>query len=172
MKEVRLLGSDTSGFKLGALNGENNKDYKWSEVKDVEIVTDGLVITTDGQDIFINKQWSGWHKLLKEVPVGYKSFNNEFVSHYFSQMKGCEICGLKAVVKDECLNCCAEVWGEEVQKSYDSKEEYLREEQLMWFEPEENEYPDINNRPDDGFESWTGWKPVITDEDIRSYSYD
>ncbi|UII28386.1 hypothetical protein LVD15_08145 [Fulvivirga maritima] len=153
------------GFKLVSMNNQNQLDYKWSAVKDVVITKDGLEITTDSTQK-ISRKWQGWHQLIREVPQGYGNYNYEFVHQYLNSLEGCDICGLKAVYNNECLHCGTEVWSDDIKELSESKNDYVREEQLLWFivgvDPEKI---DINNKPENGFESNPNWKPLISKYD-------
>ena len=168
LRNAKKITLSIDGFEVVALdNAHDPWIIKWDEVHDVKHIGLGLAVITERTTVEINKDWTGWHLFLRNIPRGYNGFNYDLTEQYFNSLLGCEVCGLMAVLNEKCQACGAHVWDEGMQEEYSSKEEYLREEQLTLFEPdEEGEKADINNESEGGFLSYKDWKPLVSEEDF------
>ncbi len=87
-------------------------------------------------------------------------------------LQTCEICGYKAIgtTKKQCEYCGSFPWDEQKKiKGYDDKQEWLKEEQLFWFEPDSltGKIDFYNPTIDEGFEKDKNWRPLVTEQEIK-----
>jgi len=88
----------------------------------------------------------------------------------------CEICGYKAIDKQEgeCNVCASNIWEKEKSRTlYDSKSEWLAEEQLFWFAEDDTAFVQYYEPNEiDGFQKDEEWKPSINKTEILEYNKD
>lgn len=96
---------------------------------------------------------------------------------YKPTIQTCEVCGYKAIdkTKKECQYCGSLTWEEQNKiKGYNDKQEWLREEQLLWFWLSlDSLTPNIdfyNPRVSEGFSKDENWKPIITSAELIEYN--
>jgi hypothetical protein len=87
-------------------------------------------------------------------------------------LKTCEICGYKAIwtTKKQCEYCGNLPWIEKKKiKGYDDKQEWLKEEQLLWFTIDSLTEKIDFYKPtiDEGFVKDENWRPLVTEHDIK-----
>jgi len=89
-------------------------------------------------------------------------------------LKTCEICGYNAIDKQkkECNVCASNTWEiEQTNKLYNSKIEWLTDEQLFWFTEDDTAFVEFY-KPDKigDFPKDDNWKPIINKTDIFEYN--
>lgn len=138
------------------------------EVSDVEINENEVVVYLQpSNELHFAASHYGYYDLIRKMPKGFKSFDYEFVERVFERLEGCETCGLLAVKDVKCLACGSAKWDISMLSKFDSKEAYLIQEQIDLFEPLDDEDEiNLNNTPEDGFQSDLNWKPVITEQEL------
>lgn len=169
MADYRKIELTTNGFLIKDIKGKVKQELNWDEVKDAVYYNDHVLLKLNGGkhlELFEEK-YDNWYELIKNMPKGFTGYNYQKVDAFFQSLKGCEVCGLMAVnSKNNCLVCGQEVWNSELAAEYASKEEYLKESQMDFFEPEdENNLNEINNKPKAGFDSYDNWKPLVSASD-------
>ncbi|UII26885.1 hypothetical protein LVD15_00160 [Fulvivirga maritima] len=89
-------------------------------------------------------------------------------------LKTCEICGYKAIDKqeNECNVCASNTWEtEQADKLYDSKLEWLKDEQLFWFAEDDTSFVEFYEPNQiDGFFKDENWRPIINKIDVFEYN--
>ncbi|MCG9880340.1 MAG: hypothetical protein MH472_07050 [Bacteroidia bacterium] len=88
-----------------------------------------------------------------------------------SILQTCEICGYIAITSDkkECGYCGSLTWENQKKiNGYDDKQEWLKDEQLLWFSLDSLTQPIDFYKPDldEGFEKDKNWKPIINQQDL------
>ena len=91
-------------------------------------------------------------------------------------LETCEICGYKAIdgKEKECSVCASNTWEfEQTNNLYDSKVEWLIDEQLFWYAEDDTAFVQFYKpKQIDGFPKDENWKPVINKADIFEYNND
>ena len=89
----------------------------------------------------------------------------------------CDVCGFVSVDREthECQMCVSKKWDDELMTGYADKEQYVKEEQLLWFATENsvekvNFYLPEGERNDDKFPKDENWKPLVTEKEVIEYS--
>ena len=89
-----------------------------------------------------------------------------------SGLTTCEVCGYIAVDEEimKCNYCISMTWdNEKSHRNYDTKEEWLRDEQLFWFAldslTEKANFYEPND--DEGYKKDKNWKPSIAQKDLE-----
>ena len=170
LKTFFIISIVDTGFNIKKILDENEKVFIWNEIEDMRfsVEKDEIFLLKNNRvidEVLVN--YIGWNGFLKSIPKGYKSFDYEYRENYFLGLIGCEVCGLIAVKNDKCLSCNSDKWSTFLSEIFNSKDSYIREEQLDMFEVEDMEKIDINNRAKEGFESDLEWKCLVTEADIR-----
>jgi len=166
----KLIDLTQNGFRILTVNPASEINIKWDDIDDVELENKRIILFSDNKIKYIiqESEYMRWYELIKNIPAGYPRFDYNYVNQFFKNLTGCEICGHLSVNNGECLSCGSEVWNDELAKMYNSKREYIIEEQLDIFSPDdEDEKNLISNELESGFSSDPNWKPLISQDDIK-----
>jgi len=98
-------------------------------------------------------------------------FNSKNVEEFVKDFKFCEICGMKAVKDETCLHCYSDVWNEELKEDYETKEDYIKADQLDLYSIVSSlSRVDFNRYDNSGFEKNPDFKVSVTKEEVFKYS--
>ncbi|MBN1251579.1 MAG: hypothetical protein JXR51_09170 [Bacteroidales bacterium] len=170
----QFISISKTGFEVINLLGDTLYLYKWEDIEDIYFEDenhDNLIIV-DSKNVSISypKSTINWIHFLKTVPQNFKSLDYEHIANYLKSLKYCEICGYKAV-DEYCDVCSAETWDDKFLEDYESKEEYLKEEQLDYYAVMSiYEHVDFEQDKDLGFEKDINYKIYVSKEEILKHS--
>ena len=172
VKKLRFIEPVNGGFRIKDYDKNVETEIKWYSVKNAELFEDHIIfhLLNNRPPITVPEKYhQNWYKLIQEVPQDYPSYDYDYVKSFFENLQGCEICGLMAIHKGECLNCGNETWNTELEEEYESKESYIKEMQYDQFAPdEESKKVIISNNADYGFKSYPDWIPLVKEGDYRN----
>ena len=176
LSKLFLTKVTDSHLEISPLNSKSKSKPRyifWKDVDDVKLEEKKLLFIRDQTTFYtIDKDYCiGWYHLIQEIPTGFKSYDYTYVKNFFKSLKGCEICGLNAVSDRTCLYCDYDTWSDDLLKSFNSKEAYIKQSQLEHFDPGDEDEPiELNNTPKStGFTSNPDWKPLISEADIKQF---
>jgi len=175
IKKIRFIIISKDGFVIENNNNEIETEVIWDLVNDANYNDKNITLYFDKQkQIMIPlENHSNWYELIKKTPNGFTNYDYQKVTSFFEKLQGCFICGLIAVDEtNECLVCGVEAWNIDTSKEYKTKNAYIKEMQLEYFEPYNNndDKIEINNIPEFGFKSYDKWIQLIRKSDYKSKS--
>lgn len=166
---IQKVEYDDNGFKVSTFTKELKFESEWSEINDIQFSPEKLTFITYKEKYNLPSNTVDWHQFVQQLPKGYKGLDYDGISNFFERLEGCEVCGLMAIYDEECIHCGSELWNESLKYEFDSKKEYIKEEQLWHFEPEDNEPMDISNKASKEFKSYADWVPLITKAELLRF---
>ena len=172
---------EKSSFLIHSPNEEPRK-IEW---KDVQFCNLNMSDTSldlglaDGTKVNLKeKEISGWTNLLRAIPdrVSKTDSLKTFIKDYFQNLECCKICGLIAVKDGDCLSCGCNSY-EKYFKEYpqvlrdqiDTEKEYLKREQLFWFEPADTVEVIKLSTTNFLYPKCDNWTPVVTEDEVKEY---
>lgn len=165
LRDFRGLKFDEHSVLILRFDESVDTRISWSEVDDVSVSRERLLLTLKDKSEFpIPSEWTAWFGLIQYIPDHYPSFDKQWVTRFFEALTPCEVCGLIALEEAKCLNCSSNKWN----PKFGPNIEYLKQEQIEWFEDLPADDPHyLNNPASDGFLPDPNWKLWITAADLK-----
>lgn len=176
IERMIIDGIDKDKFSIISQNSKEIIHWKSIDGAKLDKGKNLIINFKDKQKINIEKDCIGWFPLIKSIEnlqlqLGVKL--TKYINTTFKDLKSCEICGYIALRKNNCLNCLTDKYNEYKLVDFESKYEYIKEEQLEYFgvdSPNEKIefYPNENDFEIFKFDA--KWKLIATEQEVRRYS--
>jgi len=153
----------------------NRKRIQWCNVKSIELVDSSILLIKlfSNEILSIKNNYVGWYVLLKSIPQSKLESNDipEYINDTFSKLRTCRICGMQALLDDQCLHCRSRVYNKDLKLIFDVEDVYIKEAQLEWFSIFEiGEVIELECNDAHGFIKSETWIPMVTYEEVLEYS--
>lgn len=150
----------------------NLKDVVKAEVEfDLQNLTLYTTESIDTDEVFgFSYRESNYYLLLKTVPLHlFPEDMQELISDLYQNLRGCEICGYKALYHNSCLRCDNESWEAYPYQieDYEDKADYIKECQMDIFIDEEDEWKYFKD--DRSFEKMPHHRILFTSTELEEY---
>jgi len=170
VKHQRIEGINSKGFKIA--KGTKLKPYYWRDIKWIKFDKEKFrLIFKEKNKVVIDKKTQNLYLLLKNIPLGFKDFDYEYIDSFFSNLTTCVVCGAVAFNDSKCLSCSCTNWTNVLEKEYLNYEEYVKANQLEIFATmEKNEKFSDFKIIDKNFKFDSNWTPMVTKTEVLTYS--
>ena len=169
-KENNIENVNDVGFDY--VQNQEKSHVKWQEIESVVVEKYRIIsVTLKNKTKYHIKTHNVQNlRLLKKLPKKVKGYDPKLLTKYLQKLIDCEICGIKAIEKGECMNC---VYSKEYETEYigeDSRIEFLKKEQLDHFSVHFNltQIKDIVQATKENkiFLPSSNWKVLITQSEL------
>lgn len=153
-------------------------EIQWSEIIEIDLTKErDIIFKIDQKEKFkIENECEGWFYLLKNIQerkIAVSKKLETYINKIFLNLSPCEICGYFAVKDVECFNCLVDKFEPDMLEEFESKIEYIKEEQLDYFSIDKLDkkvvfYPEKNKF--EVFKFNKNWKLLVTEAEVREYS--
>ncbi|OOQ59456.1 hypothetical protein [Mucilaginibacter pedocola] len=112
-----------------------------------------------------------YYALLKVIPkLKIEEEDRLYLERFFSGLKGCEICGYKAVHLGVCKYCYNPIWDSNSPsfKHYFNKQSYIKEMQMDWW-LDKDDYRKLKDLNETSFEPLPNHKQIFNEDDLKKY---
>jgi hypothetical protein len=157
--EIKLT---ENGFSINEPFGAKPKIFDWKDIKNIKFSENNNVVIIEKIDeqVILKNNYTGWYELIQNIPTEFTNFDFDYAKTFMDSLKPCDVCGIIAVRKTECIVCETIEWNN---KMSESETEYLKRKQLDLYSVLKKDGREIKKQaePEHGFKANENWKLYI-----------